>query len=71
MYYNCQLNKTEKYCVSHLLEVTCFHSLLADGYCDDIVNFEDCDFDGGDCCLENLISLEFCEECQCKDPNGK
>ena len=35
-----------------------------DGYCDDSNNNADCDFDGGDCCL-NLIINQFCSECWC------
>ena len=35
-----------------------------DGYCDDSNNNADCDFDGGDCCL-NLIINQFCSECRC------
>lgn len=35
-----------------------------DGYCDDFLNHEACDFDGGDCCLEP-IQTAFCTTCFC------
>ena len=33
-----------------------------DGYCDDINNIADCDFDEGDCCLNSFIN-QYCSEC--------
>ena len=54
---------------------------VGDNFCDDENNFEACDYDGGDCCLEHKYELDddekndlktvwnrFCEECQCIDP---
>ena len=35
-----------------------------DGYCDDDNNNAGCDFDGGDCCGDN-VKKEFCSECKC------
>ena len=35
-----------------------------DGYCDDDNNNAGCDFDGGDCCGDN-VKKEFCSECRC------
>ena len=35
-----------------------------DGFCDDINNNLDCNYDGGDCCGSNVNTL-FCTECQC------
>ena len=35
-----------------------------DGYCDDDNNNAGCDFDGGDCCGDN-VKKEFCTECKC------
>ena len=41
-----------------------------DGYCDDFNNEATCDWDGGDCCNNNLPDYDiFCSECQCLDPN--
>ena len=37
---------------------------IGDNYCDDTNNNENCNFDGGDCCLEN-INTQYCSECQC------
>ena len=39
---------------------------MGDGYCDDVTNNEVCSFDGGDCCLENVI-IDYCTECLCLD----
>ena len=39
-------------------------ALIGNGFCNDITNIRSCDFDGGDCCGEN-ISMEFCEICTC------
>ena len=38
---------------------------ISDGFCDDMNNNEDCDYDGGDCC-GTLTNKEFCLECLCK-----
>ena len=39
-------------------------SWKGDGICDDQNNFEDCEYDGGDCCGTN-INKHFCVECEC------
>ena len=39
-------------------------ALIGNGFCNDITNVRSCDFDGGDCCGQN-ISTEFCENCTC------
>lgn len=41
-----------------------FHQLIGDGICHDATNIELCDFDGGDCCLEQ-INTSNCMACQC------
>ena len=38
-----------------------------DGYCDDDLNNEACEFDEGDCCLEN-VNTQFCTDCECIEP---
>ena len=38
-----------------------------DGYCDDDLNNENCEFDGGDCCL-NPKNTEYCTDCECIEP---
>ena len=48
---------------------TCTTQWIADGYCDDVNNNVDCSYDGGDCCGCN-VNTQWCQECQCLDPNG-
>merc|ERR1712032_672879 len=45
-----------------------------DGNCDDENNNCGCEYDGGDCCLKNVVkavSKKFCKKCECLDPQGK
>ena len=37
---------------------------VGDGYCDDIINHKDCNFDGGDCC-GSTVNTEYCTQCIC------
>ena len=39
---------------------------VGDAYCNDYNNYEDCNFDGGDCCGG---SKKYCSECLCKNPS--
>ena len=39
---------------------------IGDGYCDDVLNNEECNFDGGDCCL-NVVLTYYCQLCQCQE----
>ena len=39
---------------------------VGDGYCDDVTNNMECNYDGGDCCLDP-INNQYCYECQCID----
>ena len=43
-------------------------SWKGDSYCDDQNNVENCDWDGGDCCGDD-VKTNFCQKCQCLDPN--
>ncbi len=43
----------------------CYYA--GDGECDDESNTKQCNYDGGDCCLKNVITY-YCLECECKDP---
>ena len=48
---------------------------IADGYCDDPTNIENCNYDGGDCCNKNAVYM-YCKECTChpdapKSPDEK
>ena len=42
-------------------------SWVGDGHCDDENNNPECDFDGGDCCLDE--DHKHYKICDCKDPN--
>ena len=37
---------------------------IGDGYCDDINNKAECMYDGGDCCLD-IVLTDYCTLCQC------
>ena len=37
---------------------------IDDGYCDDLTNTQNCNYDGGDCCGSN-VNTQYCTECQC------
>ena len=47
----------------------CLQSLENDGYCDDVNNHDACNFDGGDCCGDN-VDTTFCHLCDCLDPDN-
>ena len=42
---------------------------VGDGYCDDVTNNMACNYDGGDCCGDN-VNTNYCSECQCMDGSG-
>ena len=42
---------------------------IADGYCDDKNNVEECQWDGGDCCLDTVLT-DYCDDCACLDPGA-
>ena len=42
---------------------------IGDGYCDDMINTELCNYDGGDCC-GSYINTVYCSECECCDAGG-
>ena len=39
----------------------------ADDICDDLSNTPECNYDGGDCCGDE-VNTDFCIDCQCLDP---
>ena len=39
---------------------------MGDGYCDDTNNNIECDYDGGDCCGDN-VNTNYCSVCKCLD----
>jgi len=46
----------------------CQGSWIGDGECDDINNTEECQWDGGDCCGDNVVT-DHCSACECLDPD--
>ena len=42
---------------------------VGDGYCDDVTNNVECNYDGGDCCLDP-VNTQYCSECQCISDGG-
>ena len=38
--------------------------LVGDGYCYDETNNLECNYDGGDCCLD-IVLTDYCQICQC------
>ena len=42
--------------------------VASDGYCDDDNNNDGCDYDGGDCCGDD-VNTKYCTECECLDPD--
>ena len=50
--------------------VNCENDLKNDGYCDDGNNYEECDWDGGDCCGSDVNTF-YCVNCECLDPNAE
>lgn len=46
----------------------CIHVHLGDGFCDDVNNVPECEYDGGDCCKNgHLNQFLYCKKCECKD----
>ena len=39
---------------------------MGDGYCDDVANNMGCNYDGGDCCGDN-VDTQYCSVCECLD----
>ena len=42
----------------------CVDSWIGDNFCDDMNNNADCDFDGGDCCGDD-VDTTYCSVCEC------
>jgi hypothetical protein len=58
------------YCIDFLIILGCpaDPEYIGDGYCDDEINIENCQFDDGDCCLDNdEILLTYCTICLCHE----
>ncbi len=39
-----------------------------DGHCHDELNNQECRYDGGDCCLDTVLT-NVCDQCLCKEPD--
>ena len=37
---------------------------VGDGFCQDLTNNEECDFDGGECC-GSCVNTKYCNDCKC------
>ena len=44
-----------------------YYHNIGDEICDDDLNHKECDWDGGDCCGNNIDTI-YCSVCQCLDP---
>ena len=44
-------------------------NFVGDNECDDENNYESCDWDGGDCCGDD-VNTTYCSLCKCLDPNA-
>ena len=42
---------------------------IGDGFCDDLANRIECNYDGGDCCGSDA-NHQYCSECLCLPING-
>merc|ERR1712179_833416 len=42
----------------------CPNNYIADSYCDDECNYPEYDYDGGDCCGDD-VNEQYCEDCDC------
>lgn len=40
--------------------------MIGNGFCDDVNNIGECNWDGGDCCSKPVIKGQ-CEDCSCKN----
>ena len=45
-------------------------ALMNDGFCNDLNNIPQCDWDGGDCCFNGNVGWDnYCGACECLDPD--
>merc|ERR1719237_677813 len=47
-----------------------YDQLVDNGFCDDVSNTPECNYDGGDCCKSPLLR-NFCRDCICHAGTGK
>ena len=41
---------------------------MGDGFCHDVLNIEECNYDKGDCC-GSVVHTNACKECKCLNPD--
>ena len=55
---------------TYTYENTCYYPHVGNGYCNDEYNNEECDWDGGDCCGDNVVcSNNGNTACECFQPS--
>ena len=62
--YNFSLSLLKKKCI-----LECQLEAIADGKCQDELNVPECGFDGGDCCMTNIVT-DYCQKCHCHMVTG-
>ena len=55
---------SECICKSTRADVGITNPLVGNGFCNDLTNNDNCNFDGGDCCGP-CINTKYCQDCQC------
>ena len=60
--YNSHESELKECSTSHIY----YH--VANGYCNDASNTEECNWDGGDCCGDEVVMTE-CSVCECLEPS--
>ena len=50
-------------CISNFTGSTVPNALIGNGFCDDETNNGDCNYDGGDCCVD--LNKDHCSACTC------
>ena len=56
--------ETIKTLLIHTIGACEYSGWIGNGWCDDVTNTEECNYDGGDCCGPN-VNTDFCSECIC------
>ena len=57
--------------IQDMVSVGSYHynvCFVGDNYCDDENNNAGCNYDGGDCCGDD-VNTTWCDDCQCLDPS--
>ena len=46
------------------MDILCVDEWIEDGFCDDENYYEECNYDGGDCCGDS-VNTDYCTVCAC------